>query len=160
MSMIKQIIGAMLVLTTSLCSAAEQQETATLIYGSTTYPAEVADLPQNIIESDYPILLLPPSIGDKLAYCVNSGTSEIRRIKGVVVASNKLKCIDGPEVQADGETAFALLYALSQVGKMNPSMYLESEYLSIGRPKPHVVLPPGDYWTPEEKQNFQMKETQ
>jgi len=157
--MIRQISGAMLVLTTSLCSAVEQQETATLIYGSTTYPSKVADLPQERIESDYQDLLLPPSVGYKFAYCVNSGTSEIRKIEGVVVASNKLECIDGPEIRYDGGTIFDFFHVLSWIGKMHPSQLAEMKILHFGQPQPHVVFPPGDYWTPEEKRKFRMEET-
>jgi hypothetical protein len=102
MNMIRQIAGAMLVFATLRCPAAEPQETVTLLYGATTYSAEVADLPESRIQSDHPELLRPPSIGDKLTYCVDSGTNQLRRLIGMVVASNKLVCIDGPEIRVDG----------------------------------------------------------
>ena len=158
MNMIRHIIGAILLFSTSLCPAAEPQETVTLLYGATTYSAEVADMPESRIKSDYPELLRPPSIGDKLTYRVDSGTNQLRRLIGMVVASNKLVCIDGPEIRVDGGTIFDLLYAISRAGKMLPSSHLELKYLSFGRPKPHVVFPPGDYWTPEEKRKLLMDE--
>ena len=158
MSKKRHIAGSILVLSIALCAAADPQETALLIYGTTVYPAEIVDWPQSKIESDYPELLQLPAIGDKLAFSANRGTNQVRGLSGVVVATNLLACVDGPEIRIQGGNRFDFLHALAMTDVLHQSPQNDSEDSRFWGEKPREYFPPGDYWTPTEKiQIFEQK---
>ena len=96
-----------------LSAAAGQTETGLFAFGDSTYPADVLDQPREQAKARCPELFRPPAVGDALAYRVFRGPELQREISAAVVATNRLDCVDGPEIAIHpGQLRFDLLRAL------------------------------------------------
>lgn len=160
MNSIRNTTAALVVLAAIPCVAGNQNETEKYFWGTRESSVSTVDFQSPNIQLEHPELRQPPPVGTDLSLRVYIGTNIVREITGTVISSNVLLCKNGPEIHVESRTVFSFFKALYMTDRLHQTPQTDMDSFYFRDDKPHVYFPPGDYWLPEEKEHYQLKEKQ